>query len=392
MSASNPFLFQTAGLNLQLKRYPHDAKAQLKAWDAADSYLLEQYFQAADTSTKTIIINDSFGCLSLAVCAQGMTQVVATYNDSWQANEALRLNALNNELEPPTQLTSLQALFEQAQGADCVIGRVPRAKSHLKAILLGLQKVVKPGCLLLLAGMDKHLSRGQFDLLAQHFGEAEFLPGVKKARIWRARANASLKAELHVPAPYQLEQFDLSLSCGPNVFSQGKLDVGTRFMLEHFERLPSAKNLADLACGNGVLGLAYMRLASIRQQPLESVSFFDESYQAIAATVANAQGNFDAEQVGNQIQGFVCDGLKGTNRKDFDLILCNPPFHQQSTVSKAIAVSLFKDALSSLSQYGEFWLVANRHLGYHVVLKKLFGNCETVAGNSKFVLLKSRKR
>lgn len=392
MSASNPFLFQHFSLNLQLQRYPHDAKAQLKAWDAADSYLLEQYLQQAEASSKTVIINDSFGCLSLALAAQNLTQVVASYNDSWQAHEALRLNAQSNQLVAPKQLTSLEALFEVAAGADCIIGRVPRVKSQLQAMLVGLRKVVKPGCVLLLAGMDKHLSRGQFDLLGQYYGEAEFLPGVKKARIWRARANATLNAELQAPAPYQLQQFDLSLSCGPNVFSQGKLDVGTRFMLEHFDRLPSANNLADLACGNGVLGLAYMRLASIRQQPLESVSFLDESYQAIAATMANAHVNFDAAQVGNQIQGLVCDGLKGTSRKDFDLILCNPPFHQQSTVSKAIAVSLFKDTVGSLSQYGEFWLVANRHLGYHVVLKKLFGNCETVAGNSKFVLLRSRKR
>jgi len=36
-------------------------------------------------------------------------------------------------------------------------------------------------------------------------------------------------------------------------------------------------------------------------------------------------------------------------------------------------------------------VVGNRHLGYHAKLKKLFGNCETVAANRKYVILKAIK-
>lgn len=34
-------------------------------------------------------------------------------------------------------------------------------------------------------------------------------------------------------------------------------------------------------------------------------------------------------------------------------------------------------------------MVGNRHLGYHVKLRRLFGNCEVVAANPKFVLLRA---
>lgn len=34
-------------------------------------------------------------------------------------------------------------------------------------------------------------------------------------------------------------------------------------------------------------------------------------------------------------------------------------------------------------------MVGNRHLGYHVKLKRLFGNSELVAGDRKFVVLRA---
>ena len=41
---------------------------------------------------------------------------------------------------------------------------------------------------------------------------------------------------------------------------------------------------------------------------------------------------------------------------------------------------------------GELWVIGNRHLGYHAKLKHLFGNCEVVASNKKFTLLKALKK
>ena len=88
----------------------------------------------------------------------------------------------------------------------------------------------------------------------------------------------------------------------------------------------------------------------------------------------------------------VDDGLVHTESSSLDLIPCNPPFHQQSTVSTDIAFNLFKSAKRALISGGQLWIVANRHLGYHMVLKRLFGNCTTEASNNKFVILKATKK
>jgi 16S rRNA (guanine1207-N2)-methyltransferase len=72
-----------------------------------------------------------------------------------------------------------------------------------------------------------------------------------------------------------------------------------------------------------------------------------------------------------------------------DLILCNPPFHQQNTIGDQIAVGLFKQSLRILRKGGELWVIGNRHLGYHNYLNRLFGAHTVIAVNQKFIILKA---
>ena len=380
MSEPTSFSISFSKQNFELKRYPFDPRSQLRAWDAADEYLLREFEILAPSLTKVVVVHDNFGLLTLALAPY----VNASYGDSWLSFEAVRRNALANNIDPlPPLIETIAELKKYAQEADCVIGRVPRSKAQLQALLARLREWVKPGCPLLLGGMEKHLSRGQFELLEQNFGRSEFLPGVKKARIWRAYADKGLKGVSEPGlASTRLPGHSLQLVSAPNVFSRDKLDIGTRFLLENYAQLPPAEQVADLACGNGVLGLAYLA-----NHPNARLSFFDESFQAIESVRHNLAANFPQ----GEAEAHAGDGLKAIQSPCFDLILCNPPFHQQSTVSKDIALSLFKDAHRCLRPEGEFWVVANRHLGYHVTLKRLFGQCDTVSGNSKFVLLRSRR-
>ena len=73
------------------------------------------------------------------------------------------------------------------------------------------------------------------------------------------------------------------------------------------------------------------------------------------------------------------------------LVLNNPPFHQQQSVGDHIARQMFRDARRVLKQGGELRVIGNRHLGYHQQLRRLFGNCELVASNPKFVVLSAIK-
>ena len=371
------------GQSWPLQRYPVQKGSQLRAWDTADLYLLDQLETAIkegvlSTSPRIAIVHDHFGALSIPLNQFSPL----SYGDSWMSREAIQ-NNLSSQLPGASCdfYSSLDQLCEQSP-PELVIGRVPKSKAQLSYLLCKLRTWVDAGTELWLAGMDKHLSRGQFDLLARYFGPTSFLPGWKKARIWKACVDPSISSSVSGWSELELPDQRIVLRARPNVFCHDQLDQGSRFFLQSFGQLPEANQVADMACGSGVLGLAYLK-----QYPQAEMLFCDESYQAIESVQWNVQQN--TPDCAPKCR--ADDGLKQAEDSSLDLILCNPPFHQQTTVSKEVAWGLFRDALKALKKEGELWLVANRHLGYHVSLKRLFGNCETVTGNKKFVILRSVK-
>tara|TARA_R110001592_G_scaffold43362_3_gene140551 strand:+ start:3683 stop:4822 length:1140 start_codon:yes stop_codon:yes gene_type:complete len=372
-------IFEAFDKTYTLHRYPHKDNNDLRAWDTADHYLLATLMGLDIDLSDICIINDNFGALTIPL----LQHKPICYNDSWLSKEAIYKNIELNNLDKSLRfLPQIEELKDHSNTANIIIGRVPKSKNQLAHLLQQLHQWAQPGCTLLLAGMDKHLSKGQFDLLEAYFGPSRFYPGVKKARIWEAKIDKALNSKPLPSNIIELPEFELSLTNQPNVFSQEKLDIGTRFFLEHLSKLPEKKQVADLGCGNGTLGLAYLRL-----HPESHLLFSDESFQAIQSCEKNWKENLPETSAVIRAD----DGLLQSKPSEFDLIVCNPPFHHQHTIGTDIAFLLFKDAFRTLKKTGEFWIVANRHLAYHISLKKLFGNCSTEASNKKFVILKAVK-
>jgi 16S rRNA (guanine1207-N2)-methyltransferase len=167
------------------------------------------------------------------------------------------------------------------------------------------------------------------------------------------------------------------------VFCADRLDIGTRFFLGHLPETRGARRVVDLGCGNGVVGTA-VALAD----PQAEVLFVDESFQA----VASAEATYRANGVPGHAEFRVGDGLAGVASDSVDIVLNNPPFHSHQATTDATAWRMFSGARRVLRPGGELWVVGNRHLGYHVKLRRLFGNGEVVASDRKFVVLRAVKR
>ena len=371
--------FHAFGRDYSLQRYPLSKDNALRAWDAADEYLLNTLQEQQINLSEVCIINDNFGALTLPLAAYNPL----CYGDSWLSREALLRNLKLNQLDQGIHFEPfLEAFTSRPNTSRYIIGRIPKSKRQLAYLLQHLNRWACDDCTLLLAGMDKHLTRGQFDLLAKYFGPARFYPGVKKARIWEAKVDKTLHPPIIEADQLSLPALGLHLKSAANVFSPDKLDIGTRFFLDNFKQLPARTKVADLACGNGILGLCYLRL-----HPASELSFIDESFQAIQSTQNNILSNMPEAKTYAQ----AGDGLTDFADQQFELILCNPPFHLQHTVSTDIAHQLFHDARRCLKSDGQFWVVANRHLDYHKTLKRIFGNARVSASNQKFVILNSVK-
>ena len=113
--------FEFNGAEYSLKRYPFNDKSQLRAWDSADSYLLNETLTRLNEDTKLCIIHDNFGALSLPL----LSYEPICYTDSWMSREALLLNAKQNHKAAPVLATDVDSLVKLQQKPNLIIGRVP---------------------------------------------------------------------------------------------------------------------------------------------------------------------------------------------------------------------------------------------------------------------------
>lgn len=397
--------------SLRLQRQPAAGHTSLLAWDAADLQLLEAWRNEPGPGGPVLTINDSFGALALGVSRAisqldpSPTSTVYSWGDSYLAHSATRRNAAANHLQLPQCLPASSPPCTPAGdrlGVNAVLWRLPKSLSLLTDQIQQLRRWLDPATPIWIGAMQKHVPQRAIALLERHLGAMQRQRLRGKAILWRTRIAAERPPPQHASAPLQLRDPPLLLHSGPGVFNSGRLDAGTELLLAQRQQWPAAGAAADLGCGNGVLALA---LAAT--QPAVRVWGFDESYQAVDSARVNAQHNGLAERThftATHLFGADADTTTDFDASPaatsaaapesplpaFDLILCNPPFHQQHTVTDHIARLMFLASKARLDREGELWIVGNRHLGYYQILKRLFGNCETMASDHRFVVLRSR--
>jgi 16S rRNA G1207 methylase RsmC len=71
--------------------------------------------------------------------------------------------------------------------------------------------------------------------------------------------------------------------------------------------------------------------------------------------------------------------------------LCNPPFHQETTIGDFIAWQMFVDARRALKTGGVLRVIGNSHLGYHLKLKRIFGKSKIIVSNERFMIVEAVK-
>ena len=288
MDTSNTRFFSPFG-NFELNRLPLRKKETLRAWDAADEYLLKHL--AEDDSfpsakERLLLVNDQFGALA---CHLSQFDCVS-WSDSLLCHLASQHNLKQNQL--PESLTCLPSTELPSGQFSTVLIKLPKTLALLEQQLIQLRPFCHTGTRIIAAGMVKHIQTSALALFERIIGPTTTSLAVKKARLVFAQLNNSL-SETPCPYPRSFTEptLDLILSNHANVFAKEKLDIGARFMLSHFNKLPQAKSIIDLGCGNGVLGIM-----AKRQLADSHISFVDESYMAIDSARRNFCRYFPAQQ------------------------------------------------------------------------------------------------
>lgn len=368
-----------------LARFPEAARDQLRAWDAADTYLLRHLAESGTPlSGSVVVVGDRWGALATALSAHRPTQIT----DSFLAREATRANLARAGVEKAAigLLTTQDAPPDRI---DVLLVRVPRSLGLLEDQLHRLAPGVHEGTVVIGTGMVKEIHTSTLHLFERILGPTRTSLADKKARLIFCTPFPGIARNSN-PWPYSYELPDgvgtvsgRTVINHAGVFCADRLDIGTRFLLQHLPRSRGPERIADLGCGNGVVGTA-----AALANPEAEVLFVDESYQA----VASARATYAANVEGTRAEFRVGDGLAGIDDGSVDLVLNNPPFHSHQATTDATAWRMFTEARRALRPGGELWVIGNRHLGYHLKLRRLFGNSELMASDAKFVVLRAVRK
>ncbi|TLS39890.1 methyltransferase [Streptomyces montanus] len=374
----------------ELTRFPEDRHNRLRAWDASDTYLLSHLADLTHPAEggqpldgTVVVVGDRWGALVTALHAHRPVQIT----DSFLTQEATRANLTRNGLDADS-VRLLTTQDPPPPRIDVLLVRVPKSLALLEDQLLRLAPAVHKGTVVVGTGMVKEIHTSTLKLFERILGPTRTSLAEKKARLILCAPDPGLTRPAN-PWPHA---YTLPDGIGPvsgrtvvnhaGVFCAERLDIGTRFFLQHLpygER--GARRVVDLGCGNGVVGTA-VALAD----PEAEVLFVDESYQAEASARATYRANTDGKA-----EFRVGDGLNDVPAASVDLVLNNPPFHSHQATTDATAWRMFTGARRALRPGGELWVIGNRHLGYHVKLRRLFGNSQLVTSDAKFVILKAVK-
>lgn len=392
--------WQVGETTLQLYRFPpnqHD-KA-LQAWDSADELAVNTLL-ADPPGSPILIFDDQFGALTLGL--KDFSPICVS--DSYIGEQALIHNWRANELSEtmPKCLPSIGSL----PAAKTIVIRLTKNLSylehHLKSIISSPsfsndEQVFK----VIATGKTTLVTSAAIKLFEKYFSNVSTSLAKKKSRLIFAESPIVQKTTSDPVYSSTWPERDLTLNAYANVFSKDQIDIGGRFLVDHMPNLtaePSNKDssytVMDVGCGNGLLGVAYLKeneeKISSRFTPEQfKMVFADESIMAIESSRLNVNANTPI--LTNHCEFRLDDCLTQQPSASVDLILCNPPFHQQNAVTTHIAEQMIAQAAKALKNKGELYLVANRNLPYQHLLTRAFGEFYVVAKSEKFIIYSCTK-
>lgn len=366
----------------RLRRFPDVEAPNLFAVDGADRLLLDEAATALESAAPgtVVVLDDQYGALTLGAAVRFGTENIRVHQDSIVAERALAANADREGLTDRYRSADLGA--ELLTGARVVLMRLPRSLTALAEIAEAIARFADPAVTVFAGGRDKHITLAMNEVLGRSFSDVRASRGRQKSRVLTARG--ATPGPLTYPVRDTLTELDLVVVAHGAAFAGPRLDIGTRFLIDHLKRVdPDVRVAVDLGCGTGILAALLAR-----HRPDARVIATDQSAAAVASAAATAAANGVGDRVEtlrDDVAGAIADG-------SVDVVVCNPPFHIGAAVHTGAALKMFDAAARILRPGGQMWTVYNSHLNYRPALSRVVGDTRVEGRNRKFTVTRSVRR
>lgn len=157
----------------------------------------------------------------------------------------------------------------------------------------------------------------------------------------------------------------------PGVFAHGRVDPGTRLLLDVMPPLSPGARVLDYGCGSGILGGA-----ALAREPGLDLHLLDVDAVALEAARKNVP----------RATHILGDGLAGVASGAFDAILSNPPFHRGKDEDPEMLRTFVREAARVLTPKGLLAMVTQRRISLEEVFESCFGEVALLAGNATFAV------
>ena len=260
--------------------------------------------------------------------------------------------------------------------------RLPRGKDELSMSLHAAASVLQPGGSMVVYGAKDEGIQAALGALRDLFLDAETVAIGSRCRVLRGVRGAEVFG-LRTPlvawkSGVRLEYPELPSDwiSYPGVFAHGRLDEGTRLLLNALPSLSPGARILDYGCGSGVVG--YVALSRGKDVAVE---LLDVDAVALEAAKENVPGS----------RIHLRNGLPPVEVDSFDAIFSNPPFHRGKAEDPEMIVSLIRGAPAFLRPKGMLVFVAQRRIALEGALAGSFREVTMLAEDSTFRVWKSQK-
>jgi len=278
------------------------------------------------------------------------------------------------ELEPIAD-NSLEKIFY----------RISKEKAVTHYLLNQARRILKPGGTLWLSGQKNEGIKTYIEKASALFGCEKNIckDGINySAQLTKTQtAGEPLPDDMYRQLRQCLNVGEFQIWSKPGLFGWNKIDQGSQFLIDEVRRLLDESpvrfvNCLDLGCGYGYLTIAAQTLS------IDRFTLTDNNAAALHAASNNVRAMADARVIASDA------GLQLTGK--FDLILCNPPFHQGFSVDGDLTEKFLRSAAQHLEESGVAYFVVNQFIGLEKKALGIFNSIKLIAQNKSFKVVELR--
>lgn len=344
-----------------------------------DSELLIADEFRAEENEDVLVAEPGYGFLGVVIADKVSKGEILAGNSSDRADQLTKLNLERNDIENAE--TEKAAFYSEIEGKFDNAVYSPKSYEPVNIVKNRISDIIgllrRSGCLYISGKKTDGINRYR-DYLKDSEGKLEKVEQRGSQKLYRYTKTENSrpeKPEIEKSFASEVREVEMDFSTCEGLFSPGKIDDGTRLLIESLD-LSDKEKVLDVACGYGALGIFAAKKFGCK------VSLTDDSSLA----TFYAERNLEKNKVKNyQLRNRDC--LDGFNHKKFDAIISNPPTHQGSKTTEEIFTQSFK----KLKSGGRLIIVYNKNMRFQDKLNEIFDKTRILDEKDNYRILEASK-